>query len=908
MARLPIDLMQSGVRENLPDVAFQTRGASAEAFGGGIGQEMQRFGNAGGELAAKIRAYEERDQKFEAQKGFIQAQDADSIAFEESQRKIAGNGAGFWQATRDQTRQRMDAFLSTLPESQRKEFAVDAERLVAARTRQAFVAQYQQADANTRVTLDEEARKAGLQVNQDPGAYEASVAQVEKLIDASPLTPIEKTQKKAALRNSLAFTAEQAAAQKDPASVVAAGVGGDLRAKIAGKESGGNNTAQNPNSTARGKYQFLDTTWNSFAGKAGVPVVTGENRGGPNDPRNDPALQERVMDQYIAASTAELTTARLPVTDANLYVLHFMGQKGGAAFLRAMNADASATAAALFPKEAAANTSIFYGGKDRTALSVSEVYAKLTKGLNTGGTSPTVVTASRGNLTADQTRAVDETARRALVQQTIAQTAADDAARAAAQNRLYIDLKEGPAPQAAYEAARKSGLLTDYNDITRAEKIIADRNKGDDDLTTGIALMQAGRSGANPFDKTHREGVDAYFKAMTKATGDPAAAAAAVFDRTGLVPPAFATALRGALVSDDPARLGAAVRTASNIVSQNPNALAGVEGREQIEAAASEYQRLTGALGMSEQDAAQRIMQDARTPKDRLKDETLQAFRKEYLTVEKLGSRLERQVGGLFGGLFGFGARMPEGAQRSAVANIYSGLAEEGMRQFQDPERALAYADFKIKQQFGTQNGIVTRYPPDKAGLPALDGKGHTWINEQAVDVVKDQLGIVVEPSQVAFVAITGRDGVNTATAFQNGGVDVTRKDSRPGQQSTFKSVPYQIVVMPKKGDPAGVPQVVHGAFFPDVDAYVNKVNSERTKPPDTLIDEFGMPYAAPAYAPKLTETPAQKARRQKAEADAALLASQDAERQRRIDQPKEVRRRSRELLSGGFGVPVDGQ
>lgn len=906
MARLPIDLMTSGVREDLPSATYATEQATGATFGAQIGQQLQGFGDAGSNLVAKVEAYQTKQQKFDAELGRVKAEDADSQQAQENMRGLSGNADGYWQSQRDQTRKNMDAYLQTVPEGLRKEFAVQAESIVAARTKQAFTAQYQQADANTRLTLDEEARKAGLQVNQDPGAYDAALASAEKLIDASPLTDLDKTKRKAELRNTLAYTAEQAKAQSNPAAVVAAGVGGGLREKIAGKESGGNNVAQNPTSSARGKYQFLDTTWNGFAGAAGVPAVTADNKGGANDPRNNPALQEKVMDQYIAASTAELSANKLPVTDANLYLLHFMGQKGGTAFIRAMNNDASATAASAFPTQAAANTSVFYGGKDKTALSLSEVYAKLTKGLNGAGTTPSTVaptSASRANLTADQTRAVDESARRSLVQQQAMQQAANDAALVAQRDQTYVALHEGPNPQTTYEAARKSGLISTYDQINKAEGIIKARDQGDTDLQTGLALMAAGRNGANPFDKSHQAGLDAVYDMQSKASGDTPGTAAAIFDRTGIVPAKFVSTLRGVVAhSDDPTQLGAGLSVASNILRQNPNALAGSPGKEQIEAAASEYDRLTGDLGMNKDDAVKRIMADARAPKDPIKSEVLQQFKKDYLSQEKLGSRMQSQLGSWFG----YGARLPDGSQRSAVSSIYGSLAEEGMRQFQDPDKALAYADFQMKKQFGTQNGVITRYPPDKAGLPVLEGKGTGWVNEQAADVVKDHAGLVVDPAQISLVPVS-RDGADTAQAFRNGGMDVKRDDSRPGQQSTFKSVPYQIVVTPTPDQiKAGASvQVVPGVYFPDVQSYVDKKNASATGAKTVMLDSNGVPYEGPAHAPELLNTPEQTARRKQADANADLLKRAQQEREQLAAGPAAAKRRQR-TITGPGGFPLE--
>lgn len=88
--------------------------------------------------------------------------------------------------------------------------------------------------------------------------------------------------------------------------------------KVRGAESGGNDNAANPSSSATGRYQIIDSTYNWYAKRLGL---TGD--------KNDPANQEAVMKAYTQDSVDALNSNGLAVTDGNLYLLHFLGQDAG---------------------------------------------------------------------------------------------------------------------------------------------------------------------------------------------------------------------------------------------------------------------------------------------------------------------------------------------------------------------------------------------------------------------------------------------------------------------------------------------------------------------------------------------------------------------------------------------------
>jgi len=897
MARLPVDIMTAGNRNELPTGQFNVDKVSADAFGGQIGNALSGLADAGMALAAKLNANQKQLQQFGYEDQFVKLQEQDNTDYEQRYRGISGSADGWWQGSRAATKTRMDEWLKTLPEQARAEYQVKVDRFIAGRTSQAFKDQFQQQDTNTKQTLTEEQRKAGLQVQQNPLTYEQFVRQQNDLIDKSTLPAVEKARLKAEARNSLAYTAELSRAQQNPSAYVAS----NMPAGLEGMKS-----------LLRSKEGFRETpyydvtAWRVGYGSDTITKADGtivKVSPGMKVSREDAErdLDRRITTEFAPAAVAAIgQDAWAKLSPAAQAVMVSLSYNYGAGAWKGPGERAGGSAGPLNAVAVAAQS----GDPQRIASAVRAL-AGHNNGANAsrrnaeadmvlhGRGSGAPAPASAGALTPEQAASVQETARRQLSAQEQQRAAQYEADQTAKRNQLYIDLKEGASPEASYRAARQSGLLSDFADIEKAERIIKERNKGEEDYGRGLALMQGGRGVANPYDKDHRNGVQAFYDRTVKGGADPAAAAAAVFDRTGIVPPSFATAMRGAMVSEDPARVAAGLTTASNMMRQNPNAFAGVEGGSDLEKNANEYRRLTEQLGMSSEQAVKRILADERdtTRLDPVRQEQLQQFKKQSLTQDQIDARLRSNFSS-WNPLSSapFSVQIPTGPQRTAMASIYSEFATEGYEKFRDPDKALAFADLRVQQQFGVQNGVLMRYPPVKAGLPKLagtGGDGFGWINEQAAAVVKDKLGVNVDPSQVILVPVE-RDGVSTRAAFNGQPTTVTRDDSgRPEQRTTFQSVPYMITVMPKT--PEQDMLVVNGAFFPDVDTYVSDKNKKiaadnaaAADAPAMYFDSAGLGVPVQPYQQKLLETPEQQQRREQAAKADELRASQARERDSR--------------------------
>jgi hypothetical protein len=151
-------------------------------------------------------------------------------------------------------------------------------------------------------------------------------------------------------------------------------------------------------SSARGLFQFIDTTWLATIKQSGSALGLGRYadaitqtasgnyevrdptmRGEILKLRNDPAANALMAGAFTKENASALSEqlGRAP-SEGELYIAHFLGAGGAALLIGLAGSNPNARAADYFPNAAQANPSIFYDRSTGTPRSLAQVRNILT--------------------------------------------------------------------------------------------------------------------------------------------------------------------------------------------------------------------------------------------------------------------------------------------------------------------------------------------------------------------------------------------------------------------------------------------------------------------------------------------------------------------------------------------------
>lgn len=368
--------------------------------------------------------------------------------------------------------------------------------------------------------------------------------------------------------------------------------------------------------------------------------------------------------------------------------------------------------------------------------------------------------------------------------------ASQNAAHAAWLDNFKNQVYDGKLGQADIDNAYKSGQLSDWDERHAVQSIFDSKNKSNDDLARFHLMLQSGQK-FNPYDNDAQKAVDAGFENAVKFAAkqgpgftDPFTIALRAWERTGILPKAGGIMIRGALISTDQKQFLAAAAVASNMIRQNPNAFAGVEGESDIEHAAVNFGHYIYDFAMSPNEAAIKIAAE-NDPKykekikynDPAKQEALKTLRANGLNATTIFS----------------GAKFPNPDALGEANQTYFELIGQQLDRGLDMSTAMAQAKVQMQKVYGPNfHGVIVKYPPER-GYPQISGSWN-YIYADALQTVKDETKR--EPISINLVPIPG----------------VTDQDFRTGRLPR-----YRLLYTYKSGDGQTVVDTVRGQFAADI-------------------------------------------------------------------------------------------
>ncbi|TPJ76888.1 hypothetical protein FJ422_29715 [Mesorhizobium sp. B2-6-3] len=713
--------------------------------GGEIGRALQGAGNELSQVADHFKAVQDQQDRFDA--GVVDDELRQRIAETEAEaaRNAPADGSGIHDSVYGQMDPAtgkvvkpgafdtlFDEYAQRVPESQRANFMATKQAMMLAGSNRLAGVQHtsRQAYEQVQLTKSQDTLLNGI-LQSDPNdnkTFEAFKQNGLDRIAASGMSALDKEKAAYNWQQSATKGLFQAMLEKDPSFAgkarAALGLGSVQQTgggavntvvdKIIGVESGGSATAKNPNSSASGIGQFLDSTWVQTIRQHRPDIAAGKSAAQIIALKTDPVLGREMTAAFTQDNADYLANRGLAATPGNLYLAHFLGAGGAVSVLKA---DPNASIASVVGQDVV-RANNFLAGK-----TVADTIAWSDKKM--GG-------AGGGGSVDPRFASLDPDARLTLANQADVQYRQQQAAELATQKADYTAYKD------RFELGIVAGQVTDaalitgdktLNDGDKASLLRSfnEQNKGVMQLQADLGALNGNALSLDPYSSEDKKRADNLYSAGAKGVSAERQAdlASAIIQQTGVVPQPIINDMRRGLSSQNPGQVIAAAQQAQKIAAYDPAVLGRRDGGSEVQKAADDFSYYVDKLNLPPEEAARRMIDNASPEKQRDR-KVLKPAADEFLkTMGEVDLSAEFKDGGIFSGAPALGL---DPMQAAGIKADFLAIAEDQFYSANgDPDLAKNRALEQMKALYGVSrlSGAVTvvKYPPERY-WPKQDSSG----------------------------------------------------------------------------------------------------------------------------------------------------------------------------------------
>lgn len=747
----------SNIKQRGLDVQF-----SADSFGAGLGRALTSFGGA-------LEVIQERKKatgRFDQMSAYSEFETDVKMSVEELKRDTTLDEAQFFEQADSLYEEKRASYLNRVPTEYQQEFEARTSQFKQSVVLDAFEFGNKQRDLFYTTKINEQLEKNKIDLDANPERLEEVRAALHQQIVATDLPDIEQEAEIAKADVALEAVAYKNKIKTAKATSLARPAGGmqatnlppiagGILNAIAVPESGGrydiryggaagaqkvNSFADHPRigaviasgphagqkSTASGKYQFIDSTWDAAARGAGVTDFS-------------PASQDRAG-WYWAQKTIQEITGKT--------VNELVSSGDFKAIKRALGTQWEGVKKMSFDQFMEAFTDGGQSLADYSDINSDSAFSNLTL-------------ESRDALTADAEREATLNFNSLLKQQEVA-----DNQRI---NEVMVGILDGSHGRVDVDNLRKEGILTDFADINRAYSLI---DAQVDDLTNYQLGNDRYENGGiwDAKNSDHKKQANAMFGedgvTAVNARDEDYITDVAIprFAKMSMLPPDMTGLLYAGTQGGNVDQAAYGYNSLARLREANPVAFEN-QVSEQIVKELDAWE--TGQNKTLTEENLNRVQNRAETQAERQEAKIFETEARELLkdfdVVEEV---LDSVNGGLLGfGSFGLTEESLIPGQRVGLMNDYSQIFTEEYKRYRDVDKAKAATLKSVNKIWGVTDiggkPQFMRTPPEKAGYKPVKGN-YDWIKKQ----VFKRIGMPA-PQWVEF--ISDKQTQQEANAYKTG-------------------------------------------------------------------------------------------------------------------------------------------